>query len=84
MTQITDENGLLVFLAHPEKAILDFIYLNIGDFKNKGVDFFEASYRFGNLNILKKKRLMEFAKRYKNRVFIDVVNNLLRFMSQKG
>ncbi|MEW6482802.1 MAG: hypothetical protein AB1397_07415 [bacterium] len=83
MTQITDENGLLVLLAYPEKAMLDFIYLNLQDFKNKGMDIFEDSYRFGNLNILKKKRLMEFAKRYKNKVFMDIVNNLLNFMNQK-
>lgn len=83
MTRITDESGLLVFLAYPEKAILDFIYLNLQDVKDKGVDFFEGSYRFGNLNILKKKRLMEFTKRYKNKVFIDVVNNLLSFMREE-
>jgi len=84
MTQITDESGLLVLLAYPEKAILDFIYLNLQDFKNKKTDLFEASYRFQNLNILKKRRLMEFTKRYKNKVVIDVVNNLLNFMREKG
>ena len=77
-TQLTDESGLLTFLAYPEKAILDFIYLNLQEFKHKGLDIFEDSYRFGNLNTLKKNRLMEFARRYKNRVFIGVVNNLLK------
>ncbi|MEW5766860.1 MAG: hypothetical protein AB1797_04435 [bacterium] len=84
MNQIMDENNLPVFLAHPEKAMLDFIYLNLEEFKNKGMDFFEEAYRFQNLNILKEKRLMEFAKRYKNKVLIDVVNNLLNFMREKG
>ncbi|MEW6102520.1 MAG: hypothetical protein AB1630_01680 [bacterium] len=83
MEKIEDENNLAVLIAHPEKAMLDFIYLNLYEFKDKGVDFFETALRLQNLSILKKKKLMEFAKRYKNKVLIDVVDNLLGFMREK-
>ncbi|MCK4351894.1 hypothetical protein KAW65_00620 [candidate division WOR-3 bacterium] len=78
--EIEDENGFPVFIAEPEKAVLDFIYLNLGDFKGKKKDVFSLSYRFQNLDILKKKKLTDFAKKYENKGVIDVVKNLLSFM----
>lgn len=80
--EIEDENGLPLYIAEPEKAMLDFIYLNLGDFKGKRKDVFNLSYRFQNLDILKKKKLMDFAKRYKNKRIFDVVKNLLNFMKE--
>lgn len=79
-TEIEDENGFPVLIAEPEKAILDFIYLNLQDFKNKDRDIFSLSYRFQNLDILKKKKLMDFARRYENKYVLNVVKNLLSFM----
>lgn len=81
-TEIKDENGFPVFIAEPEKTILDFIYLNIEDFKNKEEDIFSLSYRFQNLDILKKKRLVEYARRFENKAVMDVVKNLLVFMKK--
>jgi predicted transcriptional regulator of viral defense system len=81
-TEIEDENGFPVFIAEPEKAILDFIYLNLQEFKGKGKDVFSLSYRFQNLDILKKKRLMDYARRYRNKGVYDVVKNLLSFMRE--
>lgn len=80
--EIEDENGFPVLIAEPEKAMLDFIYLNLRDFKGKGKDVFSLSYRFQNLDILKKRKLMDFAKRYENKGVFDVVNNLLSFMKE--
>lgn len=78
--EIKDENGFPVHIAEPEKAMLDFIYLNLQDFKGKKKDIFSLSYRFQNLNILKKKKLMDFARRYENKALIEVVKNLLSFI----
>lgn len=80
--EIKDENGFPVFIAEPEKAILDFIYLNLQDFKGKEEDIFSLSYRFQNLEILKKKRLIEFARRFDNKAVMEVVKNLLIFMKK--
>ncbi|MBC7362787.1 MAG: hypothetical protein H5U06_11010 [Candidatus Aminicenantes bacterium] len=80
--EIKDENGFPVFIAEPEKALLDFIYLNIQDFKGKEEDIFSLSYRFQNLDILKKKRLIEYARRFENKAVMGVVKNLLIFMKR--
>ncbi len=81
-TEMKDENGFPVFIAEPEKAILDFIYLNLQDFKGKEEDIFSLSYRFQNLEILKKKRLIEFARKFDNKAVMEVVKNLLIFMKK--
>jgi len=82
--EVEDENGFPVLIAEPEKAMLDFIYLNLQDFKGKDKDVFSLSYRFQNLNILKKKKLMGFAKKYESKEILNVVKNLCLFMKEEG
>lgn len=79
--EILDENKLPVHIAEPEKAMLDFIYLNLTEFKNQDPDVFALSYRMQNLDILKKNKLLSFAKRY-NKMVVTVVNNLLNYMKE--
>jgi hypothetical protein len=81
--EIEDENGLPVLIAEPEKAVLDFIYLNLQDFKNKDEDVFGLSCRFQNLDMLKKRKLINFAKKYENEEMLDVVENLLSFIKRE-
>ena len=81
-TQAKDENGFPVIIAEPEKAMLDFIYLNLGDFKKKGKDVFRLSYRFQNLELLKKRKLADFARRSESKGVVDVVTDLLAFMKE--
>ncbi len=81
--KIEDENGFSVLMAEPEKAILDFIYLNLKDFQGKGDDVFSISYRFQNLEILRKKKLRDFARQYKNREVVAVVNNFFCFIKKE-
>jgi len=78
--EIKDENEFPVFIAEPEKAMLDFIYLNLQDFKNKGKDAFALSYRFQNLEIIEKRKLITFAKKYRNKGVRRVTENLLSFI----
>lgn len=80
---VEDENNFPVKIAEPEKAMLDFIYLNLQEFKNKDEDVFSLSYRFQNLEILKKGKLKEFAKRYNNGDVNKIVTNLLRFIEKE-
>jgi predicted transcriptional regulator of viral defense system len=80
--RITDENEFTVFIAEPEKAVLDFIYLNLQEFKNKGEDIFDLSYRLQNLERLKKGKLQKLARLYKNRTFQGVIKNLLKFIKE--
>ena len=83
-TKVKDENGLPVLIAQPEKAILDFIYLNLSSFKGKGTEVFGLSYRLQNLDILKKRKLKEFAKKYENKWIDEVLKDLLAFMKQRS
>ena len=81
LKEVKDENNLPIFIAEPEKAVLDFIYLNLADFKNQGKDIFALSYRMQNLDLLKKNKLWSFAKRY-NKTVLVVVNNLLDYRKE--
>ena len=76
--EILDENHLPVHIAEPEKAMLDFIYLNLASFKNQDQDVFALSYRLQNLDILKKAKLLAFAKKY-NQAVLTVAHNLLKY-----
>ena len=82
--KIEDENNFPAFVAKPEKAVLDFLYLNLSQFKNEFPDIFEHSYRFQNTSLLKKGRLREMAKAYKNEKFSRVVTNFIVFMERAG
>lgn len=82
-TVIKDENSFPVRIAEPEKAMLDFIYLNLQDFKNASKDIFDLSYRFQNLEIFKKGKLKEFAKRYDNKQVSKVIIKLLEFIEEE-
>ncbi len=80
--EIEDENKLPVFIAEPEKAVLDFIYLNRSEFKNKNKDVFAESYRFQNLNLLKKKKLIEYAQKYNNKRVFNITEKLIEFIKE--
>jgi predicted transcriptional regulator of viral defense system len=82
-TEIEDENGFPVFIAEPEKAMIDFIYLNLRMFKDKGKEVFTLSYRFQNLEILREKRLRHFVRRYEGTGVVDVVTRLRDFMKEQ-
>ncbi|NPV14034.1 hypothetical protein HPY86_03775 [candidate division WOR-3 bacterium] len=83
-TEVKDENRFPVFIAEPEKALLDLIYLNLEDFKGKEPDFFSLSYRLQNLSILKKSKLVAYARRFENQSVMDVLKNFLIFLKKGG
>ena len=60
-TVARDPAGLTYFLAEPEKAVVDFIYLNLSRFKRGDREIFTRSYRFQNLESLNLKKLMSYA-----------------------
>jgi hypothetical protein len=52
------------YLAEPEKALLDFIYLGIPRAAPLTSTLLRESYRLQNLDLLKKKRLNEMLARF--------------------
>lgn len=68
-----DEAGLPYFIAEPEKALLDFLYLNLNKFPRDLKDLFEISYRFQNLDILRKRKIVELAEMFNNHKLMKIV-----------
>jgi len=59
-----DESGFPYFMANPEKALLDHLYLNLGGITVNQLDYFSGSLRLQNTSILDRKKLISYAKRY--------------------
>ncbi|MEI7482963.1 MAG: type IV toxin-antitoxin system AbiEi family antitoxin domain-containing protein [Elusimicrobiota bacterium] len=74
-----DPVGLTYFLAEPEKAIVDFIYLNLPRFKRGDREVFTQSYRFQNLEALSLKKLKTYAGLFATPKLVDVINEFCRF-----
>jgi len=61
-----DEAGLECLIAEPEKAVVDFLYLNLRKFKTAAKEVFKESYRFQNIEGLKPKKVFFWARLFKN------------------
>ena len=77
-----DQAGLTYFLAEPEKAVVDFIYLNLPRFKRGDRDVFGQSYRFQNLEALNLKKLKAYAGLFAVPKLADVINEFCRFAKE--
>lgn len=75
--------GLNYFIAVPEKAVLDFLYLNLDQISAEDKDIFYASFRLQNLGILRAKRVLEMSKLFSNRKLFKVVANLLELVKKE-
>ena len=74
---VKDENGLVFFMAEPEKALVDFLYLNLGKFRDDNPDVFEGSYRFQNTEKLSHKKIASFANLFENKKLVKVTRLFL-------
>ena len=64
---IKDENNLNVLIAEPEKAVIDFLYLNLSKFDQFKKDIFKESYRFQNCNKLNKRKFKSTANLFESK-----------------
>ncbi len=71
------------FIAEPEKAVLDFLYLNLGMFNANTRDVLANSYRFQNVEDLDKSRLLELGKLYHNKKLIRVIKDLCEWIDEE-
>ena len=62
-----DEYGFKYFIAEPEKALLDYLYLNLGKIRKIDKDYFEASLRLQNRDRLDRKKIARYIKSYKTK-----------------
>jgi hypothetical protein len=61
-----DEAGMTVFIAEPEKALVDFLYLNLNKFKVSAKDVFKKSYRFQNTGVLNRRKIIGWTRSFGN------------------
>lgn len=61
---LINHQGQNIFYAVREKAILDFIYINLSSFKETEEDFYH--YRFQNLESISWKKLEGYLKKFKS------------------
>ncbi len=59
-----DEASFPYFIAEPEKALLDYLYLNLGSINDQDKDYFTGSLRLQNRSRLDKKKLILYARRF--------------------
>lgn len=78
-----DSSGLTFFIAEPEKAVVDFIYLNLARIRKGKSDIFKESFRFQNTETLKPKRLKIFAKLFTSSRLEIVVNAFCKFIAEE-
>jgi hypothetical protein len=75
-----DSQDLTVLVALPEKALVDFFYLNLSGFAPSNPRVFSESYRFQNCESLKPKSLRQFAKRFGSKKLLAVIESFLKVM----
>lgn len=80
---LKDEAGFVFFIAEPEKAVVDFCYLNLANFQGNYKMIFENSYRLQNIDILNVKKIMNFAKLFNNIKLISVSRSLCELIKKE-
>jgi len=78
-----DKAGLAYFIAEPEKAVADFIYLNLPRFKAGDKEIFSQSYRFQNLDSLNLEKLTSYAAFFGNAKLDDVMRTFCEFVKEE-
>jgi len=78
--EMKDEENLPFFIAEPEKAIVDFLYLNLQNFREPSPEIFQDSYRFQNISKLNIKKLKKFSELYKTKKLNLVLETLIEFI----
>jgi hypothetical protein len=63
---LREDNGLQAFVAKPEKAIVDFLYLHLREFSEDPMEKLRQSYRFQNLDTLKRGLIIESSRFFSN------------------
>ncbi|OIO38873.1 MAG: hypothetical protein AUJ71_01995 [Candidatus Omnitrophica bacterium CG1_02_49_16] len=77
-----DEAGLPVFIAEPEKAVVDFVYLNLSKFKTPAKEQFAQSFRFQNTEKLNTKKIVFYAGLFNSRKLLCIVKEFCVFIKE--
>ena len=70
------------FMAEPEKAVVDFLYLHLSQFGANAREVLEQSYRFQNIEELNVKRLIELGKLFENKKLMRVIKQVIQWVEE--
>ena len=74
-----EENDLSFMIAAPEKAVIDFLYLNLARFAPDRPEVFESSFRFQNLDQLDLGYMETLASLFQSKKLMRIVMMLIKF-----
>jgi predicted transcriptional regulator of viral defense system len=78
---VVDENGFNCFIAEPEKALLDYCYLNLPLFKIKPDITFD-SLRLQNLKLLKIRKIIAYAEVFGSNRLTEIAQSLIGYIKE--
>jgi len=81
--ELKDQMNLPFFIAEPEKAIVDFLYLNLAVFKKIDPDIFALSYRFQNVSGLNTKKLKKFVEQFDSKKLKHLIQMFVEFVKSE-
>lgn len=73
-------DGCPVFIAEPEKAVLDFLYLHSADFGNDPADHLRRAYRFGPGARVDAQRMRTLAEIFESRKLLRLTEAALEVL----
>ena len=80
---LKEDSGMTTFIAEPEKAVVDFLYLNLSKIPVDNTAIFKDSYRFQNLGQLKPAKIMRLSKLFNNLKLMKVAVNFSNFIKEE-
>jgi hypothetical protein len=69
-------NGMTVWMAEPEKAIVDFLYFHLAEFTNDRAGVLEESYRFQQMEDVSIDRLRDLGAVFYSKKLMRVIENM--------
>lgn len=80
---VKDGNGFDYFIASPEKAVIDFLYLSLDRIKEPDIDMFESSFRFQNTEDLDGRKIIKMAGLFKNKKLTKLARLFCEFIRKE-
>ncbi|VAX35128.1 hypothetical protein MNBD_UNCLBAC01-2121 [hydrothermal vent metagenome] len=80
--KIGDEK-LPIFMAEPEKAVVDFLYLNLSKFGKNTKDVLEHSYRFQNMEEINEEKLRYFGELFHTKKLMVVIEQVCQMVKEE-
>lgn len=77
--ELKDETGLPYYIAVPEKAVVDFVYLNQECFKESYFQTLLESFRFQNINTLNANELIRYANLFTSKKMKNIIEELIKY-----